>query len=63
MVFLFIGMDRVLSLTGNWCLGDHFSLPCLTWYHRPLSLLDGNTKARTSPTPQKSSSLSANAKC
>lgn len=47
MVFLFIGLVRVLPLSGNWCVGDSFSLPCLTWYNHPLSLLDGNTKART----------------
>lgn len=47
MVFLFIGLVRVLPLSGNWCVGDSFCLPCLTWYNHPLSLLDGNTKART----------------
>lgn len=59
--FLFIGLDRILSsLSGNWCVGDSFCLPCLTWSIHPLSLLCTGTPK---PGPKKSSSLSANAKC
>lgn len=44
--FLLIGLDRLLSLSGNWHVGDGFSaLPDMVHpSHQPL---DGNTKAGT----------------